>query len=87
MLFVFPDARVRRFVMRKCLVPIDIVFLDAAGRIVAMHEMAVEPYDTPESELKRYSSRYPAQFAIELRGGWLERLELETGEKVALPLA
>lgn len=86
MLFVFPQPGLRAFVMRKCLTPIDLVFLDAGGRIVAMHEMAVEPYDTPSHELKRYWSEYPAQFAIELRGGWLERLELETGEKVELPL-
>lgn len=51
-----------------------------------MHAMEVEPYDTPESAWQRYSSRYPAQFAIELRGGWLERLGLNRGDRVELPL-
>ena len=71
--------------MRRCLVPIDIVFLDAGGRVVAMHEMEVEPYDTPSAELTPYPSRYPAQFAIEVRGGWLDRLDVELGDRVELP--
>ena len=86
MLFVFPEAARRQFVMRKCLVPIDIIFLDANGRIVKMHEMPVVPYDTPDSTLVRYSSKYPAQFAIELAGGQLRQLSLSEGEKVELPL-
>ncbi len=86
MLFVFQDASPRSFVMRRCLVPIDIVFLDSDGRIVAMHAMAVEPYDTPDYQLERYSSRYDCQFVIELQGGMLETLSIQTGDEVALPL-
>lgn len=88
MLFVFPDdaVGVKSFVMRRCLVPIDIIFLDPLGRVVAQHAMAVEPYDTPEDALVRYSSRYPAQFAIELAGGTLDELGLESGDRVDLPL-
>lgn len=86
MLFVFDEARVRHFVMRRCLVPIDIIFLDPNGRIVAMHAMAVEPYDTAEEDLKRYSSGWPAQYAIELAGGWLDRLNLAPGQRIELPV-
>ncbi len=86
MLFVFRDAQRRSFVMRRCLVPIDIAFLDPAGRVIAMHAMQVEPYDTPESELKRYDSRWPAQFAIEWAGGTLDRLGVQIGDRINLPL-
>ena len=87
MLFVFPDHQVReqRFVMRQCLVPIDIIFLDPNARVVATHQMTVEPYDTPDDKLKRYSSRYPAQFAIELAGGTLDQLSVKSGDQIALP--
>lgn len=85
MLFVFENAEVSQFVMRKCYVPIDILFLDASGRIVKMHEMTVEPYDTPEEKLKRYSSEWPTQFAIELRGGTLKKLTLKNGDRIDLP--
>lgn len=91
MLFSFPDSAVRQFVMRDCLVPIDIIFLDADGLIVAMHHM---PLDEPRREaetaneyerrLKRYSSRFNARYAIEIRGGLLEELNLQTGQQIPL---
>ncbi len=91
MLFSFPDAQVRQFVMRDCLFPIDIVFLDANGVIVAMHHMPLdEPRREGESDmayerrLKRYSSRFNARYAIEIRGGLLEELDLRAGERVEL---
>jgi uncharacterized membrane protein (UPF0127 family) len=86
MLFVFPEPRRLQFVMRRCLTPIDIVFLGPSGRIVALHAMRVEPYDTPEHALRRYDSGWPAQFAIELRGGTLAQMDLKPGDPIALPL-
>lgn len=87
MLFVFSDAQPRQFVMRRCLVPIDIAFLDAEGEVVWMHAMQVESGpDIPENLLKRYDSHYPAQFAIELREGSIRRLGLGQGDRIDLPL-
>lgn len=89
MLFVFPTAQRREFVMRDCPVPIDIAFLDASGRVVAVHAMVPEePKRENESDfeyenrLKRYSSRFPAQFAVETAGGRLTALGLREGELV-----
>lgn len=88
MLFVFAQQQpYLQFVMRQCLVPIDVIYLDAGGRIVSMSRMQVEAYDTPEHELRRYSSVYPAQFAIELAGGTLDTLDLRQGQRIELPLA
>lgn len=91
MLFSFPRAQMRQFVMRDCLIDIDILFLDASGRIVAMHAMTVEePQRDDESlvayeaRLKKYSSRYAAQYAIEIRGGALETMSYERGDKIDL---
>lgn len=91
MLFSFPKARMRQFVMRDCLIDIDIIFLDASGRIVAMHAMTVEEpkKDTEtmtayEQRLKKYSSRYAAQYAIEIRGGLLETMSYKPGDKIDL---
>jgi uncharacterized membrane protein (UPF0127 family) len=86
MMFVFKDAQKRTFVMRKCYVPIDIVFLDPGQRIVKMHAMQVEPYDTPEMELKGYPSQWPAMYAIELAGGTLKKLKLKDGDKIAFSI-
>jgi uncharacterized membrane protein (UPF0127 family) len=98
MLFVFPRAADQRFVMRDCFTDIDIIFLDPAGRITAMHHMPAEPPRDPETEpetgvpatdkyeqrLKRYPSRYPAQFVIELAGGMLEELSINEGDLIDL---
>ena len=91
MLFVFPSAQVQSFWMVDCLVDIDIIFLDGQGRVTALHRMkaeppqrAGEPREAYERRLRRYSSVYPAQFAVELRAGTLDRLGLKVDSKVPL---
>jgi uncharacterized membrane protein (UPF0127 family) len=102
MLFVFPrlqDNKNGGFVMRDCPIPIDIIFLDGTGRVVTMHEMQPEPPRGPdegqpgelgnakyEQRLKKYPSRYPYQFAIELRGGTLPTLKVSEGDKIDIPI-
>ena len=101
MLFGFPQSRPMNFVMRDCSIPIDIIFLDGSGRIVAMHEMLpeaprgpgegtpgqLEPNETYDRRLKPYPSRYAAQFVIELAGGTLKTLNLKEGDRVDLDTA
>lgn len=92
MLFVFPEARSRRFWMKNCLIPLDIMFLDARGRITAIHQMPEEPLQTENETLSEYEDRLPgyrsllgAQYAIELQYGRISELGLKTGEKIELP--
>lgn len=91
MVFVFARPLKQEFVMRDCPIAIDIAFLDGAGRVLAMHEMtpeepkkADESAQAYENRLKRYSSRFPAQFAVEVAGGTLRRLGLQAGDLVGL---
>lgn len=91
MLFVFPDAILRSFWMKNCLVPIDLIFLDSRGTITATHAMPIEePKTEDESEweydnrLSHYWSNSPARFAIELQSGSIKRLGLEVNERIAL---
>jgi uncharacterized protein len=103
MLFVFPDhlVAVQGFVMRDCPIPIDIIYLDGSGRIVAMHEMKPEPPRDPakgegepkdannpvyNARLKQYSSRFPSQFVIELAGGVIKSLGIKEGDLVQLDI-
>ena len=86
MLFVFPEAAPRTFVMRRCLIPLDIVFLSPAQRIIAMHHMRLEPPGTPEDQLAYYTSQWPAQYALELPAGSIDKLGLREGQKIDLPL-
>jgi uncharacterized membrane protein (UPF0127 family) len=74
--------------MKDCYFAIDLIYLDAGGRIVEMHHMPAPPPEDRQDEekLPLYSSKWPAQFAIELKGGTLESLKLERGQKIELPL-
>ena len=40
--------------------------------------------DAYENRLKRYSSKFPSQFVIELKGGTIARLGIKNGDKIAL---
>ena len=93
MIFVFKRAAVHEFVMRDCLIDIDIAYLDGSGRVVNLHAMTIDPRREGESDqayewrLKRYSSRYAAVFAVEVRAGTLERLGVRVGDVVGLDSA
>lgn len=94
MLFIFPTSQVRSFWMGNCVVDIDIMFLDANGRITAIHTMKTEdPQRDDESEsayqgrMPGYSSVYATQFAIELRAGSIQRLGVDVDDKIELDLA
>jgi hypothetical protein len=91
MLFTFRTPGLREFVMRDCVIPIDIIYLDAGGRVIVTHAMQVEPpRGAEESEaaynarLRRYFSRFAAKYVIELAGGQVAALGLKTGDVIEL---
>lgn len=93
MIFIYKRAQVQSFWMKNCLIDIDLLYLDGRGRIVSMHKMKKEPPRGEnesvieyERRLKRYPSRRPAQFIIELKAGWIDRLKPKVGETIELDL-
>jgi uncharacterized protein len=99
MLFVFPDvvSGSNGFVMRDCPIPIDILYLNASGRIVSMHAMLPEPPRDPakgegtpadpnnatyNARLKQYTAKGPYQFVIELAGGKLKEVGVKEGDLI-----
>jgi uncharacterized membrane protein (UPF0127 family) len=91
MLFVFPFPRPTAFVMRDCPIAIDVAFLDAAGRVIAVHAMSPEPPRKPgesdaayESRLTPYPSGLPALFAIETAGGRMKQLGVRGGDVIEI---
>lgn len=94
MLFVNETPRSQAMVMRDCLIPIDVVFLDPAGRVISIHEMQPEPPRRSdesaadyEARLTLYESGAPTGFAIETAGGRLRELGLGVGDLVVFDLA
>jgi uncharacterized protein len=91
MLFPFDAPRTTAFVMRDCPIPIDVAFLEADGRVLAVHEMKPEPprradesADAYDARLRPYPSALPASFALETAGGRLRELGLAVGDVVGI---
>ena len=91
MIFVFPKAAIRYFIMRDCVIPIDIMFLDDAGLVTATYTMqperpraAGETDKAYEQRLHRYSSRSDSRYVIELRAGTIDRLGIKRTDRVTL---
>ena len=90
MLFVFPSPVQTQFVMRRCYVPIDLIFIDEDGYIDSLHVMEViEPiggarWKNPHTG---YRTTGAILYAVELKGGKIAELGLKRGEKIDLPVA
>ena len=89
MLFVLPRPRPLSMVMRDCPNPIDVAFVDAMGRVMAIFAMPPEPPRRPEESpfryeqrLPEYASGVPVQFALETAGGRLAELNLQLGDRL-----
>jgi uncharacterized protein len=78
MIFVFPRAEPRSFWMKNTRIPLDIVYLDAKGRVLNVEAMM--PFD-----LRGVESDGPAMYAIELNQGTATALGIQRGDVIALP--
>jgi uncharacterized protein len=80
MLFDFKQPTMATMWMRNTLIPLDMLFVDAQGRVVNIHERAV-----PESD-NVIAAAAPVRYVIELNGGTAARLGLAPGDKVESPI-
>jgi hypothetical protein len=78
MLFVFPEEERLGFWMKNTHIPLDIVFLDASGKVVSIHQM--KPYD-----LRSTRSEGPAMYAIELNQGRAAKAGVKPGDRLKIP--
>jgi uncharacterized membrane protein (UPF0127 family) len=80
MLFDYRQPTAATMWMRNTLIPLDMLFVDARGRIVNIHERAV-----PQSD-DVIAAAEPVRAVIELNGGTAERLGIEPGDRVVHPI-
>lgn len=78
MIFVFPDERERGFWMKNTYIPLEIVYVDAKGKIVSIKRM--EPHDQ-----RNTPSDGPAKYAIELNIGDSASAGLSVGHVLVIP--
>ncbi len=79
MLFVYHRTRPVSFWMRNTLIPLDMIFLDEAGVVVALHENAIPLDETPISSIA------PTRYVLEVNGGLSRRLGITLGSELRHP--
>ena len=75
MLFVFPNLRRPCFWMRRTLIPLELAYLDADGKILQTLFL------TPHDETPRCAS-HPSLYGLELNPGWLEKSGAGIGDVI-----
>ncbi len=80
MLFDFKTPTVATMWMKNTLIPLDMLFVDAKGRIVNIHERAVP------GSLDTIAAAAPVRAVIELNGGTASRLGIRPGDRVRYPI-
>ncbi len=80
MWFIFPQDMSTRhgFWMRNTIIPLDIAFVRADGRIVTIHTMA--PLDE-----RSYYPKAPYRYALEVNANVFSRLGVREGDRVDIP--
>ena len=79
MLFIYEAPQVASFSMMNTLIPLDMLFADATGRIVTVHENAV-PLDRTS-----IPGGTDIQFVLEINGGMAGRLGIAPGDLLQHP--
>ncbi len=85
MLFVFPSSQRHGIWMKDMLIPIDIIWISAEGRVVDIQTAQPEP-GVPDEQLKRYHPREAAQYVLEVRAGLAAEKGVEVGDKAEIEL-
>src|SRR6201993_2613678 len=80
MLFDYKRPTAATMWMRNTLIPLDMLFVDAQGRIINIHERAVPKSDDV------IAAAAPVRYVIELNGGTAARLGIAPGDKVESPI-
>ena len=83
MIFVFPSPQILSFWMKDTLIPLDIIFLDSKSQIVNFVTAEPEP-NVPDNKLILFQSKSPANFAIEIPAGTIQKLNLTPGDQINL---
>jgi uncharacterized membrane protein (UPF0127 family) len=79
MLFIYDTSRPIAMWMKNTVIPLDMLFIAADGRVINIRERAV-PYS-----LEAIPSDGPVKAALELNGGTVSRLGIKPGDKVTGP--
>lgn len=75
MVFVFDDASQHCMWMKNTLVALSVAFVDDAGAIINIEDMAPQTEDT-------HCAKRPARYALEMERGWFASRGIKPGTKL-----
>lgn len=81
MLFIFNNEEPRTFWMKNTLIPLDMLFLDSGFKIVDVLENV--PPCAQGDECPLYPSNKPAQYVLEVNGGFVQENGINIGDRFA----
>ena len=79
MLFVFEKEQILSFWMKNTYIPLSIGFFDRNKNLIEVLDMD-PPRSLLEKEMKKYESKAPARYALEVKQGWFKRKGLVPGK-------
>lgn len=84
MIFVFPKEEPLSFYMKDTFIPLDIIYANAAGKVVSIKRM--KPMDRDASgQWVTTPSDGPAKYAIELNAGAADEAGVKVGDQLQIP--
>ena len=84
MIFVFREEQPLTFWMKNTLILLDILYLDAQGKVVGIHRMEPNAKDAL-GEYVNTPSDAPSRYAIELNAGQAAAAGVKVGDHIELP--
>jgi uncharacterized protein len=75
MVFVFDEASQHCMWMKNTLIPLSVAFVDEAGIIINIEDMAPQSEDT-------HCAKRPARYALEMDRGWFASRGIKPGAKL-----
>jgi uncharacterized membrane protein (UPF0127 family) len=75
MVFVFDQASQHCMWMKNTLIPLSVAFVDEAGIIINIEDMAPQTEDT-------HCAKRPARYALEMDRGWFASRGIKAGTKL-----
>lgn len=79
MLFIYRRMQPASMWMKNTFIPLDLLYIDATGKIVGFHQRAV-----PQS-LEVITSNKPVRAVLEVNAGTVARLQIAVGDRVFHP--
>jgi uncharacterized protein len=76
MLFIFPQESVQSFWMRNTYIPLDMIFINAAKKIITIRK------NTKTLSDQSYKSTVPAKYVIEVDAGFSDKFNIRVGDRV-----